>query len=255
MATLNNIKEKIANAKELCPGMSKDFYLLTDYMSTHFHGQCEPIGMMLMTLCVCDDLENGRCGFADGSEFPSELAKKREFIKDEIKWIPQLVDAIADEEFAQEFRQIWKKKFGIVPPKRVDTQVVKIGEQYPEYVKVAVDWWANAIVSPKFDNGEAIPPFLKLLMSSAKEYSQKEIKIFKEALAKEIVEEMKECGDHCTISVDYNPCRILAEAGKLIGVNEMTGYPCKTSMEISKQEVSVSAGYGASWDTLWTANE
>ena len=255
MATMNNIREKIANARELCPGMSKDFYLLTDYMSAHLHNQSEPMGIMLMTVCVRDDLEKGRCGFAEGSELPSELAKRREFIKDEIKWIPQLVDVIADEEFAQEFRQIWKKTFGFVPPKRVNTQAVEIGEQYPKYVKVAVDWWANAIVSPKFDNGEAIPPFLILPMSSVKEYSQEEIKIFKEALAKEIVKEMNEGGDYCNISVDYHPCRVLAKAGELIGVNDMMGYPCKTRMEISKQEVSVSAGYGASWETLWTANE
>lgn len=255
MATMNNIKEKLANARELCPGMSKDFYLLTDYMSANCNDELVPMGMMLMTMCVRDDLEKGRCGFAGATEaLPAELANRREFVKDEIKWMPQLVDAIADEEFAEEFRQEWKGFFGFVPPKRVNTQVVETEENYPEYVKVAVDWWANAIVSPKFDNGEALPSILSFLMGSVKEYSQEDIKVFKETLAKGIIKEMKKW-NRCSLDVDYHPCRVLAEAGSLIGVNDMTGYPCKTNMRITEQEVSVSAGYGASWETLWTAGK
>lgn len=255
MATMNKIKEKLANARKLCPGMSKDFYLLTDYMSANFNDELVPAGMMLMTVCVSDDLKKGRCGFAKHSELPTELLERREFVMDEIKWIPQLVDAIADEEFANEFRQEWKNFFSVVPPKRVNTQDVETDEQYPEYVKVAIDWWANAIISPKFDNGEALPGVLSLLLTGAgKEYSQEEIKIFKNALAKGIVEEMNKL-NHCSLDVDYHPCRVLADAGNLIGVNSMTGYPCKTNMRITEQEVSVSAGYGASWEILWTTTK
>lgn len=251
---MKNIKEKLANARTLCPGMSKDFYILTDYMSENCNDELVPIGMLVMIVCILDDFEKGRCGWA-GSEFSEELAKRKDFIKDEIKWIPQLIDAIADEEFAQEFRREWKKIFGFIPPKRVKNQVIETEEQYPEYVKVAVDWWANAILAPKFDNGVALPGFLSFSIgATAKEYSEEEIKLFKDVLAKGIIEEMNKwkCSN---INVDYHPCRILAVAGKLIGVDDMFGYPCKTDMRISKEEVSVSAGYGATWDTIWSAGD
>jgi len=250
-ATMNNIREKLANAQELCPGMSKDFYLLTDYMSENTNDELVPMGIVMLSVCVRDDLEKGRNGF--GRSFPEELANRRGFVKDEIQWIPQLIDAIAEEEFAAEVRQVWKEIFGSVPPKRVDTTAVDTDTTYPKYVKAAIDWWANAIVSPKFDNGEALPAFFSFLMAgAAKEYTPAEIKTFKEALAKGIMDEMSMYG-RCDLDVDYHPCRVLANAGNLIGVNDMTGYPCKTYMSVSVNEVIVRAGYGAPAEVIWKA--
>ena len=250
-ATMTNIREKLANAKELCPGMSRDFYILTDYMSENTNDELVPLGMMMLSVCVRDDLEKGRNGF--GKDFPEELAQRRNFVKDEIQWIPQLVDAIADEAFATEFRMHWKKCFGTVPPKRVDTKAVETDTEYPAYIKAAIDWWANAIISPKFDNGEELPALLAFLMAgAAKEYTPAEIKTFKEALAKGIMDEMSMSG-RCDLDVDYHPCQVLANAGNLIGVPDMTGYPCKTSMYISEKEVSVCAGYGAPRKVIWKA--
>ena len=250
-ATMTNIREKLANARELCPGMSRDFYILTDYMSENTNDELVPMGMMMLSVCVQNDIETGRNGF--GQDFPEELAQRRNFVKDEIQWLPQLVAAIADDEVATEFRMHWKECFGTVPPKRVDTKAVETDTQYPDYVKAAIDWWANAIVSPKFDNGEALPPMLAFLMAgAAKEYTPAEIKTFKEALAKGIQDEMSKFG-RCNLSVDYHPCRVLASAGNLIGVNDMTGYPCKTSMYVSEEEVCVSAGYGAPREVIWQA--
>lgn len=256
MATImNNIKEKLANSRELCPGMSKDFYLLTDYMSDVCNDTLVPMGIMVMLIGIRDDLAKGRNGFMTGSKFPDELAKRKEFVKDEIKWIPQLVDAISDEDFAEEFRKEWKEIFGFVPPKRVDTRAIETEETYPEYVKIAVDWWANAIISPKFDNGEPLPEFLSFFMGNTKEYSPEEIKTFKNALAEGIIDLMNKRGDICYISVDYSPCGVLAKAGELIGVDNLTGYPCKTYMQISKSKVSVSAGCGAPYETLWSESK
>ena len=249
--TMTNVREKLANARNLCPGMSKDFYILTDYMSENTNDELVPMGMLLLTVCVQSDIETGCNGF--GKDFSEEIVQRRNFVKDEIQWIPQLVDAIADEEFATEFRMHWKECFGTVPPKRVDTKAVETDTEYPAYIKVAIDWWANAIISPKFDNGEALPALFAFLMASAtKEYTPAEIKTFKEALANGIQDEMSEYG-RCNLSVDYHPCRVLANAGNLIGVNDMTGYPCKTDMYISEKEVSVSAGYGAPREVIWQA--
>ena len=268
---MTNIREKLANARELCPGMSRDFYILTDYMSKNTKDELVPMEMMRLSVCVQNDIQTGRNGLE--GELPEELAQRRNFVLYEIQWIPQLVDAIADEEFATEFRMHWKECIGTVPPKRVDTKAVETDTEYPAYVKAAIDWWANAIVSPKFDDGEALPALFAFLMAgAAKEYTPAEIKTFKEALAKGIQDEMSKYG-RCNLSVDYHPCRVLARAGNLIGVNDMigypcivlaragnligvndmVGYPCKTDMYVSEEKVSVRAGYGAPVEVIWQA--
>lgn len=250
-ATMTNIREKLANARELCPGMSRDFYILTDYMSKKTNDELVPMEMITLSVCVQNDIQTGRNGLE--GELPEELAQRRNFVLYEIQWIPQLVDAIADEEFATEFRMHWKECIGTVPPKRVDTKAVETDTEYPAYVKAAIDWWANAIVSPKFDNGEALPALFAFLMAgAAKEYTPAEIKTFKEALAKGIQDEMSKYG-RCNLSVDYHPCRVLARAGNLIGVNDMIGYPGKTDMYVSEEKVSVRAGYGAPVEVIWQA--
>ena len=247
--TLTNIREKMANARELCPGMSSDFYILTDYVSKNTNDELVPMGMMMLIVCVRNDIETGRNGF--GGDFPEELSQRLDFVKDEIQWFPQLVDAIADEEFATEFRMHWKDSFGTVPPKRVDANAVETDTEYPAYIKAAIDWWANAILSSTSDNSEALPAFLAFLMEEAeKDYTSSEIKTFKEALAKEIQDELSKYG-RCSLSVDYYPCSALANAGNLIGIDDMTGYPYKTSMYISETKVSVRAGYGAPTKTIW----
>ena len=71
-------------------------------------------------------------------------------------------------------------------------------------------------------------------------------------MAQEIEKEMKCYSGSCSLDVDYHPCRALAIAGEKIGVDDMTGFPCKTHMHISKECVKVSAGYRAPYETLWS---
>lgn len=249
---LKDVKQKLANARELCPGMSNDMYLLTDYMSKHTNDTIVPMGVLVMVTCVMDDLEKGRNGF--GGEFPEEVNVRKKFILNEIWYFPQVIDAIADEEFANQVRAEWKNLFGSEPPKKINTKEIETTNSYPEYIKVAVDWWANAISSPKFDNGDAMPAILAFMMaSSAKEYTPDEIKIFKETLADAIKEHLERVG-YCYLSVDYHPCPLLSLAGEKIGVDDMLGYPCKTYMNVSKEEVSVIAGYSAPKEILWTVS-
>ena len=245
---MTGVKEKLANARQLCPGMSKDMYLLTDYMSENVNDNLVPIGFMRFTALVQNDLEKGRNGFA--GNFPAELSARKDFVLDEIKWIPQVVDAIANEDFANEFRSEWEKVYHTVPPKRLNTSSIATDSDYLPYIKAAVDWWANAIISPKFDNGEALPTFLSFLMAgSQKSYSAEEIKIFKEELAKRIATELEKF-NCCNLDVDYGPCTILDEVGQKIGV---TMYPCKTYMKITTECVTVHAGYGSAGEELYKA--
>jgi hypothetical protein len=164
-------------------------------------------------------------------------------------FIPQVIDNLASKKFATEFRQRCKDMLGLDPPKRIK---VDLEGEYPEFVKVATEWWANAITSPTLDNKcDDILQFLAQISArDMKNYSEEDIITFKKVLADEIIKTMNEWGE-CRLSVDYNPCLELAAAGKLIGVNSMIGYPWKTIMNISKEKVEVAVGVASSFNTLW----
>ena len=246
---LENVKEKFASARTSCPGMSEEVYALTDYISEVSNDELIPEGLVMTMALVMDDLQKNRNGFQDCKPLLEYLSKRREQVIGQIAYIPQIVDAIADEEFAKEFREVFKEIFGYNPPKRVN---VESEVQYPENVRAAVDWWANAIQSPKFDNGESINAFITMMLySSQKGISEEDLKTFKDTLALDIIAELQRNG-RCTLSVDYNPCAILANAGNEIGLNDMTSFPWKTWMNITEQEVEVSEGYGAPMKTIWS---
>lgn len=250
---MNNVKEKLAGVRKNVPGFSADMYLLTDYIASNINDEVVPLGMMVRIACVSDDLEKGRNGFCGKNEMPEEIKRRRKNIQYQIRWFPQVIDEIADEEFAEEFRMHWKECFKTVPPKRLNTYKIQPKKEYPAYVKIAVDWWANAIISPNFDNGEALPMELAFLISgSTKEYTEEEIKIFKETLSEEIMEAFEKY-PRIDLEVDYEPCFILAKAGEKIGIPDFMGYPCKTYMQITPERVAVSAGYAAPLQELWKA--
>lgn len=241
---LTNVKEKFKQARTTCPGMSEEIYLITDHLSNIANNELIPSGLALCIALLMSDIDNGKSGFS--TELPEIFITKKNILLREMVYIPQIVDAIASEEFATEFRNICKDILGFNPPKRVNAQ---INEEYPNYIKAAIDWWADAIQSPKFDNGTDINPLLMLFTQVSNSFTEEQIKLFKETLAKGIEEKMENFGS-CTIDVDYHPCEILAIAGQKIGVRPM-GYPFKTYMYITQEKVEVSAGYGSSYKTIW----
>lgn len=234
---LSNVNEKLSKSRELANGLSEEVYALADYMSNVANDTLSPMGMAMCLELALDDIENGRNGFEDTEgDFPSYLIERKNQVLTQAVFFPQIIDAIADEDFATDFRAICKDFLNFDPPKRV---VAELKGEYPEYVKVAVDWWSNAVASPNLDNGSDMPVFLmRIVSTTGKNYSEEEIGIFKETLATEIVKEMKQYNS-CTLSVDYNPCKTLAIAGEKIDVSPMSGYPWKTRMSITKTEVTV----------------
>lgn len=248
---MKNVKEKLSNARTTCVGMSNEIYALTDYMSSVANDSLVPMGMALCLGLVMDDLEKGRNGFASASseKLPDYMIEHKNQIKAQLVYFPQVIDAIAEPDFAEEFRTVCKEFFNFDPPRRVSAEV---DESYPAYIKAAVDWWANAVASPKLDNGADMNPILLMMAGNCqKSNTADEIKIFKNTLAEEIMKEMEKYG-RCTLDVDYHPCRALSVAGDKIGLNPMMGYPWKTYMRISKNEVGVSAGYRAEYEIIWT---
>lgn len=246
---LNNAEQKFADARKSCPGMPEEVYAITDYISTVVKNNVSPENLLLCITLIADDIKKGRNGFEENKELPEYLISHKEQLISKITLIPQVIDNIADKNFAQKFRKIYTEEFGAIPPKNTRPD---LDSQYPEYIVAAVDWWTDAILSPSFDNGEEIDPFFMTMLSNTSHgsYSEEEIKIFRNNLAKSIAEELK-TSYNCILSVDYHPCEILAEAAAKIGITGMSDFPWKTSMIISYSSVQVKQGHGAEFKTIW----
>jgi len=259
--TMSNVKEKLSKSREMCPGLSEEVYALTDYMAKVANDRLVPRGMvMLLALCM-EDIRRGENGFAcaESKEIPEYITKHKTQVLAQAVYVPQIIDAIADEDFANEFREICKELLHFDPPKRDGKYDLNadIEGDYPEYVKVAVNWLTNAIVNPKFDNGDdsiagRMAFFLAMMVNSKSSISKEQIDIFKKELADIIVTQIEFHGNgECCFNIDYHPDMLLYSAAQKAGINDDMGFPWKTNMRISKDKVSVSAGYAAPWETLW----
>lgn len=259
---MSNVKEKLSRSREVCPGLSDEVYALADYMSKSANDELNPEGMSMCLFLCLDDIKKGRNGFAcaESEELPEFLIKHKAQVLSQAVYIPQIIDAIADEDFANEFRKICKEVLHFDPPRRDEKYNLSadIEGEYPEYVRAAVNWWANAIVNPKFDNGDnsmagGMAFLMAMMVSKKSSISKDQIDIFKKELADIIVEQMESsyCGE-CQLGVDYHPDMLLYSAAQKAGINDDMGFPWKTNMRISKEQVSVSAGYAAPWETIWT---
>lgn len=257
--TMSNVKKKLSKSREMCPGLGEEVYALTDYMAKVANDRLVPQGMvMLLALCM-EDIRRGENGFAgaESKKIPEYLTNHKTQVLAQAVYVPQIIDAIADEEFANEFRSICKDVLHFDPPRREEKydQYADIDGDYPEYVKIAVNWWANAIVNPKFDNGDdstGIAVLLRMMVNTKNSISKEQIAIFKKELADLIVEQLNSTSyGECRLGVDYQPDTLLSTAAQKAGIANDIGFPWKTDMVISKEKVSVSAGYAASWEDLW----
>ncbi len=127
----------------------------------------------------------------------------------------------------------------------------------PEYATVAAKWWAKAIMRPKFDNGDKgrtgdMTSMLAMLLSSHNPVTNDQADAFEQALTEAICAEVAKYGS-CYLDVDYHPDRILYEAAQKAGITSDSCFPWKTTMRVSKDYVSVSAGYAAPHEKLWEA--
>jgi len=248
---MTGVCKKFANARELCPGMSEEIYALTDYMAAIANDQLVPGGILMMLVCVMDDLEKKRCGFAHKTEFPAYLASHNMQVRAQLPYILQVVDAIAEPDFADEVRAQCKEALHWDIPKRVNvsSEVSEHG-----YINAAVNWWAEAIQHPKMDNGTDELSMIMAMFGGVnkRQLTEPELQTFREALAKGIMDQMA-YSKRVTLSVDYGPDRILGEAGCTIGLGQFD-FPCKTVMWITETEVRVRAGYGADERVIWNTN-
>lgn len=253
---MQDVRKKLADARTACPNMKEEVYLLTDYMSTVANNELEPIGVTMLLMGVLEDLKCGKGDFliSKSKELPDYLIKNKTQILAQAMLFPQIIDAIADEAFAKEFRGIIKEVYNWDVSKKVSP--AEINNNFPTYVTVAVDWWANAVCNPKFDNGddsqvgETMAMMAMLLGNSGEQLSQESISTFKKCLGEAIMQDLEKFHKEICLEVDYNPCIALAEAAQVAGISK-NKFPWKTRMWVSNTEVIVRTGYETKYKTLW----
>ena len=119
-----------------------------------------------------------------------------------------------------------------------------------EQIEVAVNWWANVMKNPKFDNGDDSQQggMAGMLATMGKqEVSVDQTEKFKVELRK--VLEGGEVGPW-GLSVDYHADQNLAKAMDAAGVPRGNA-PWKTSMTFRDGAVKVRYGYGAEQQQLY----
>lgn len=248
---MKDVQKKFASAREVCPGMSEEIYALSDYFSAVANDTLVPAGIMMTLLGIMDDLDKGRCGFGRLTELPQYLAEHAMQARAQLPYILQVIDAIADENFADAVRSECQAVFHWNIAKRV---VVTDKLDASDNINAAVNWWAETIQHPKMDNGDNQMAMLLAMFGGgrSRQYTEDDIKKFRQTLTDVLTEEMDRRGN-ATLSVDYTPNHLLRRAGEVIGLSQFD-YPCKTVMWISATEVSVRAGYGAPEEVIWSAS-
>lgn len=242
--------------KAKCPGLAEPVYEFAKYIGEHIpEGELSPETFSCTAVLALDDILKGRCGFLVGdSDFPQYLVEHREEVLIQAPFVLQIIDAITDEEFATETRNVCKSTLEWDPPKKpvADNIHTVIPDDGPANIAAAVNWWKNALTSPKMDNGDpTMGLFMTLLGSSiARSNTEEAIAKFCEELSKQLCEESKNGQDAFYLIVDYGPGRYLRDACERADVNLQ--FPCKTYMAITRQKVSVSCGYQAPEEEIWS---
>lgn len=114
---LMDVANKLREARTVATNVPYELHDLADYLaSVAGNDQIVPMGMLNLLIFALDDLEKGRCGFANKVPVPEELKKEKFQIIIYLKYFPLIVDKIASKEFAEEFRKMFTEVFGAAEP-------------------------------------------------------------------------------------------------------------------------------------------
>ncbi len=119
----------------------------------------------------------------------------------------------------------------------------------------AAKWWADHMRQGFIpDNGARDERNVKaqglaLMLQQAKSRTADGVQLFEDKLAS--IFESATPETYQLAYVDYNPCHVLTDAAKQVGINlGMASLPWKTSMTYRDGRVYVKAGYGAPLEEL-----
>jgi len=120
-----------------------------------------------------------------------------------------------------------------------------------ESVKIASQWWADALSNFKKNKIELNP-------NSVYEVAIEDgdIEKFKNSLYETILNEYREKNYLCPLGCDYGPDQIIFKAIKKARLNNnlIMGLPWKTVMWITSNEVRIRKGYRGVVETLYNEN-
>lgn len=114
---MKDINQKLAQTRELAPSVPYELHDFCDYLSRVSNPNLVPMGLVILITCALDDLKHERCGFATKVEFPEVLKENKMEILIYMSWMPQIVDSFGDEEFADEFRELFAQFICTPQPK------------------------------------------------------------------------------------------------------------------------------------------
>jgi hypothetical protein len=134
-----------------------------------------------------------------------------------------------------------------------------------EQIKVAVKWWGNQLRhTAKQDVGDDMLNLTMTALSPKMEITEAQIQQFEELLNVDLLNKYKgnwyeddpmRGGYYRTITTDYHPEGFLYNAAIAAGMKACCPpFPAKTCMRVDPDKVSVSCGYGAKEEILWTKN-
>ena len=243
------------NIRTKCPGMSEPVYQFAEYVGARINDNADPMGLALAVTCALDDVKKHRCGFGGpNTDFPDYLAEHELEVQMQAAYILQIIDAVADPDYANEARArsspcIWA---GILPsaPRwtispNPTARIPPTSE--PPSIGGATLWstrrWTMGLFMSLFGSG---------LTGGNTESA---ITAFCDALSILLCDKVyDEGGDYyISLDVDYGPGGLLAEAVDRARGAKNLQFPCKTHMIIKPDEVTVSYGYCQPYETIWKA--
>lgn len=125
----------------------------------------------------------------------------------------------------------------------------------------AAMWWVNVLQNPKLDNGDTseIGAMTALLgMMSQRPQPIDGLEAFAVILSEKLNEQLKEPDGYVSrygisLGVDYDPDLTLRECAERAGLRlGMGSWPWKTHMWVKPDEVTVSYGYRAEPQVIWS---
>ena len=118
-------------------------------------------------------------------------------------------------------------------------------------IKAAVDWWANAISNPKFDNGDPSPiggMCVAMAITLKQGVSPEQVEKFKAELTNQLSDEGVA---YHVLNVEYGPDLALGDAMRDSGIPSANA-PWKTDMIFCGDgSIKVSYGHGAEYKQIY----
>lgn len=178
-----NIKEKLADARNIIFGMPEMVYQFAEYLASTMNNDLTPEGVTMAIALAFADIKSEDAKIAD--RYPELVKSVKLFGFYEAQFILQIIDEITNEEFDDAVRTTCKEVLGWNPVKRAGIKDRKNFQKcFPPCVVAATDWWTTKMqLSDKAKRSLA-------QKASFEEFTEEEVTNFSWALATAVNEKL-----------------------------------------------------------------